>query len=137
MASSTGLAVLATLCGFFDVSADLGIACRDTDILIIDGAVSERVPLDVAHGVMRTRSIFVHDRPTFQLRPVTPHGQTIVSWEALFEEARTRTRQGDHWKIVFVRADQSLLLMSCIPRQVMTKDQLAQTHRIYSGGRAP
>jgi hypothetical protein len=80
-----GLGCIGHTVWIFDVSADLGIACRDADILIIDSAVSERVPesaLDLARGVMRTHSIFVHGRQTFQLRPVAPRRQNSVSWEA-------------------------------------------------------
>lgn len=129
----TGLGCIGHSVCIFDVSADLEMACRDADILIIDGGVSELIPessLDVARGVMRTPSIFVHDRQTFQLRPVPPPGAKLISWDALFDEARMRTRQGNRSEIVLVRADRSLLVLSCIPRQAMTKDHLTQAHRI-------
>jgi hypothetical protein len=132
-----GLGCIGHAVWIFDASADLGTACRDADILIVDGGVSERVPessLDVARGVMRTRSIFVHDRQTFQLRPVAPPSQTIVAWDAIFDEARTRTRQGELGRIVFIRRDQSLLLVPCIPRRAMSAEHLIQAHRIIPEG---
>jgi hypothetical protein len=128
-----GLGCIGHTVWIFDVSADLGIACNDADILIIDGAVSERIPeasLDVARGVIRTPNIFVHDRQTFHLRPLRARGQKSVGWDTLLDEARARTTRG----IVFVRADQSLLYMPCIPRKAMTRDQLANAHRVIPEG---
>src|SRR5260370_25126923 len=125
-----------TVC-LFDAAADMAIACRNADILIIDGEVYDRVPessLDVARGVMRNRSIFVHDRQTFQLRPVAPKAPTGVSWAAVFDEARARTRQGEQYRIVLVRADQSLLSLPCIPHKAMTTHRLAQAHRVIPEG---
>ncbi len=132
-----GLGCIGHTVWIFDVSADLRAACRDAEILIIDGAVSERVAelsLDAACEVLRTRSIFIHDRQKFQLRPVAADRQKSVGWDAVFQQARTRTRQGDRWQIVLVRADQSLLPLTCIPRQAMTKEQLAQAHRVIPEG---
>ncbi|MFN7994463.1 MAG: hypothetical protein U0Q18_12730 [Bryobacteraceae bacterium] len=132
-----GLGCIGHAVWIFDASADLGIACRDADILIIDSGVSQRVPepsLDSARRAMRTPTIFVHDRETFKLSPVPPTAPKAGSWELVFDEARTRTRQGEQCRIVFVRHDQSLLCMPCIPRSGMTKEQLSQAHRVIPQG---
>ena len=132
-----GLGCIGHAVWIFDAAADIRIACQEADMLIIDSAVSGRVPessLDLARSVMRTQTILVHNRETYKLMPVAPRKPAEVSWEVVFGEARKRTRNGDAWQIVFVRGDQSLLSMPCIPRSRMTQEQLAQAHRVIPEG---
>lgn len=132
----TGLGCIGHTVWIFDVTVDMAIACRDADVLIIDGGVAERVPessMDAARGVMRTGNIFVHDRQSFQLRPLSPPGLAAGKWDAVFEQARTHTMKGDRPQIVLVRPDR-LVLLPCIPRQAMTPGHVAQALRIIPAG---
>ena len=59
--------------------------CRDSDVLIVDGAVLPHLHHDwytTAKRVMRRPEIYMHDRNTFKLRPVLPKpagGMSILS----------------------------------------------------------
>jgi hypothetical protein len=134
-----GLGCIGHVVWVFDVSADLTVACREADILIIDSAVAARVTdlsRQAVREVMRTASIFIHDRETFRLQPLPATNSAVtVNPEVLFDEVRARAAKPDaRRQIVLVRADRSLLLMPCIPREAMTKDQLAQARRIIPEG---
>jgi hypothetical protein len=51
----------------------IGAVCRDADLLIVDDARLASLPRDWqarASGAMRGKQILVHDRTTFQLRPL-------------------------------------------------------------------
>lgn len=132
-----GLGCIGHTVWIFDATADLGVACGDADILIIDSAVRDRIPdaaLEKAREMVGERNIFVHDRLTFQLHPAASKAHENLNWDALFDMARARTSHGGQHRIVLVRPDQSLMTLPCIPLKAMTKDQFAQAHRIIPEG---
>ena len=67
-----GLGCIGHTVWIFDPDADMTIACRDADILLVDSAVAGSVPeasLEAARKVMRASFILMHDRESAQLRP--------------------------------------------------------------------
>jgi hypothetical protein len=133
----TGLASIGHSVWVFDVMSDLEAACRDSDILIIDSEVAGSLADDritAARRVMRGSSVFIHDRSTYQLRPVASEKLSGDGWAAVFHTARLYTHQGDRRQIVMVRPDKSLLCLPCIPQNAMTADHRAQAHQLIPEG---
>jgi hypothetical protein len=55
----------------------LAFGCKDADVLIVDSAVAGQLGEDwktIASAAMRNANIFVHDRPTYELRIVQKVG---------------------------------------------------------------
>ena len=121
----------------FDVTSDIEAACRDSDVLIIDSEVAGSLADDritAARRVMRGSSILIHDRATYQLRPLASEKSSDGGWSAVFDTARLCTQQGDRRQVVMVRPDKSLLCILCIPRNAMTANQHSQAHRLIPEG---
>jgi hypothetical protein len=121
----------------FDVTSDIEAACRDSDVLIIDSEVAGSLADDritAARRVMRGSSILIHDRATYQLRPLASEKSSDGGWSAVFDTARLCTQQGDRRQVVMVRPDKSLLCIPCIPRNAMTANQRSQAHRLIPEG---
>ena len=133
-----GLACIGHAVWLFDGRAsEIEAGCREADLLIVDSEVADQFAAtsrEAARQAMRGTTILIHDRASFQLRPLAPECHPAASWAESLDQARHHTWQGGQPRIVLIQPDQSLLLLPCMPLRAMTSAQLAQAYRIVPEG---
>jgi hypothetical protein len=135
-----GLAYIGHSLWIFNGSpAEIEAGCREADLLIVDSeAAGSFSPssIEVACKAMRRAEILIHDRATFQLRPIAPRADSTLSWSHVLESARRAALKGERSRLILVQPDKSLLPLPCIPLKAMSADHLAQARRIVPEGTA-